>query len=123
MLYTERKAWDEYFFDIARLVSTRATCRRRKVGCVIVHNKRIISTGYNGAGEGQDHCLDVGCFLSGGSCRRAIHAEDNAIRYIQNNVDKKRDDYIAYVTVRPCENCQSILDKYCIITKYAEEYK
>ena len=56
-----RPTWDEYFMDIAHLVKTRSTCCRRHVGAVVVKDKRILSTGYNGAPIGCHHCLDKGC--------------------------------------------------------------
>lgn len=71
---------DTYFLDIiARGVSTRATCPRASVGAVLVIDKNILSTGYNGAAEGEPHCTDVGCLVEDGHCQRAIHAEINAI--------------------------------------------
>jgi len=75
----ERQNWDDYFLDIAKQVSTRATCPRASVGAVIVRDRRIISTGYNGAPAGEAHCLDIGCLMVEGHCQRAIHAETNAV--------------------------------------------
>jgi len=65
--------------QIALDVSTRATCRRRQVGAVIERERRILTTGYNGAPMGLAHCLDVGCHLVNGHCIRCLHAEQNAI--------------------------------------------
>ncbi|MDL1972667.1 MAG: cytidine deaminase, partial [Deltaproteobacteria bacterium] len=56
-----RPSWDEYFMSIARLVAERSTCLRRKVGAILVKEKRILTTGYNGAPSGLAHCLDIGC--------------------------------------------------------------
>jgi len=56
-----RPTWDEYFMEITELVSRRSTCLRRKVGAVIVRDKRILTTGYNGAPSGLSHCLEIGC--------------------------------------------------------------
>ena len=56
-----RPSWDEYFMDIVRDVATRSTCRRRKVGAILVKDKRIIATGYNGGPTGLAHCLEIGC--------------------------------------------------------------
>ena len=56
-----RPSWDEYFLQIATLVSSRSTCLRRKVGAVIVKDKRILTTGYNGVPRGLAHCVEVGC--------------------------------------------------------------
>jgi len=75
----ERQGWDDYFISIAKQVASRATCPRASVGAVIVRDKRIIATGYNGAPAGEPHCLDVGCLMVDGHCQRAVHAETNAI--------------------------------------------
>ncbi|MBN1164488.1 MAG: cytidine deaminase, partial [Candidatus Krumholzibacteriota bacterium] len=56
-----RPSWDEYFIKITRLIAERSTCLRRQVGAIIVKDKRIISTGYNGAPKGLEHCLNIGC--------------------------------------------------------------
>lgn len=75
-----RPSWDDYFFDLARFVSKRATCPRASIGVVLVDNKhRIISTGYNGAASQEAHCTDVGCEMFAGHCVRARHAERNAV--------------------------------------------
>jgi len=82
-----RPSWDRYFMDIAVLVSSRTTCLRRQVGAVIVKDKRLLSTGYNGAPVGLKHCAELGCLrqklgVKSGEKHelcRAIHAEQNAI--------------------------------------------
>ncbi len=82
-----RPSWETYFMDIAMLVAKRATCIRRSVGAVIVKEKRILSTGYNGVPTGLEHCIDLGCLReklnvpSGEKHElcRGIHAEQNAI--------------------------------------------
>jgi dCMP deaminase len=82
-----RPSWDNYFMEITRLVSNRSTCLRRKVGCLIVRDKHILTTGYNGAPSGLTHCLDIGCLrekrqIPSGERHelcRGIHAEQNAI--------------------------------------------
>lgn len=82
-----RPTWDEYFMKITHLVAERSTCLRRKVGAIIVRDKRIVSTGYNGAPKGLEHCLDVGCLrdemgVPAGERHelcRGTHAEQNAI--------------------------------------------
>lgn len=82
-----RPTWEIYFMDIAELVAKRSTCRRRAVGAVIVKDKRMLSTGYNGAPSGLDHCLDIGCLreklqVPSGERHelcRGLHAEQNAI--------------------------------------------
>jgi len=84
---TERPSIDEYFLEIASVVSKRSTCLRNKVGAVIVRNKRILSTGYNCAPSNMEHCLEIGCIrqqnnIASGTRHekcRAVHAEQNAI--------------------------------------------
>ncbi len=84
---TERPTWDEYFMKIATLVAERSTCRRHHVGAVIVRDKRILTTGYNGAAAGLKDCLELGCLREKNNIPsgerheicRAIHAEQNAI--------------------------------------------
>lgn len=83
----ERLSWDDYFMEITRLVSKRSTCLRRHVGAVIVRNKRILTTGYNGAPRGLPHCSETGCLreqmgIPSGQKQelcRGLHAEQNAI--------------------------------------------
>jgi dCMP deaminase len=83
----ERPSWDEYFMAIANMVRTRSTCLRRKVGAIVVKNKRILTTGYNGAPKGMKHCSEVGCIRAEADVPagerhelcRGIHAEQNAI--------------------------------------------
>ncbi|OGL40101.1 MAG: cytidine deaminase [Candidatus Schekmanbacteria bacterium RIFCSPHIGHO2_02_FULL_38_11] len=82
-----RPSWNEYFMEIALLVRKRSTCIRRQIGCVIVSDKKIMATGYNGAPSGLRHCLDMGCLrekmgIPSGQRHelcRALHAEQNAI--------------------------------------------
>lgn len=103
-----RKSWDQYYLDLSDEVATRATCNRLQVGCVIVKDNRIVSTGYNGSIHGHPHCSDVGCLLKEGRCIRTIHAEENAILHA------RRDDLkgsIAYVTHEPCEHCTKRLNQ------------
>ena len=83
----QRLSWQDYFLNIARVVSTRSTCIHRQFGCILVKDKRIIATGYNGSLPGEAHCYEVGCarvpYQSGkgyDKCR-AIHAEQNALLY------------------------------------------
>jgi dCMP deaminase len=82
-----RPSWDEYFMEITRLVVSRSTCLRRQVGAVVVKDKKILATGYNGAPSGLPHCLEVGCLreemgIPSGERHelcRGLHAEQNAI--------------------------------------------
>jgi dCMP deaminase len=82
-----RPTWDEYFMEITRLVVSRSTCLRRQVGAIIVKDKKILATGYNGAPSGLPHCLEVGCLrdelgIPSGERHelcRGLHAEQNAV--------------------------------------------
>jgi dCMP deaminase len=84
---TSRPAWKEYFMAIARLVAKRSTCQRRQVGAILVKDKRILATGYNGAPSGLAHCEDVACIRAKNSIPsgqrhelcRGLHAEQNTI--------------------------------------------
>jgi dCMP deaminase len=84
---SDRPSWETYFMDITMLVAKRSTCQRRAVGAVIVKDKRLLATGYNGAPSHLKHCLDIGCLReelkvpSGEKHElcRGIHAEQNAI--------------------------------------------
>jgi dCMP deaminase len=79
----KRPSWDVYFIEMAKLVSSRATCPRRRIGAVLVRDHRILATGYNGSVRGAPHCDDVGCLLiqndNRQSCVRTVHAEMNAL--------------------------------------------
>ena len=111
-----RPTLDEYFMEIAKVVATRSTCLRQKVGAVIVKDKRILATGYNGAPSGLPHCLDIGCLreqlkVPSGERQelcRGVHAEQNAI--IQAAVHGVS---IAggtlYTTHQPCIACAKMI--------------
>jgi len=103
-----RPGWDTYFLEIARTVATRATCPRASVGAVLVRDKRILTTGYNGAPPGVSHCSDVGCTMVDGHCQRATHAEANAIvQGALHGVGLK--GATAYCTHQPCSGCTKLL--------------
>ncbi|MEK6606773.1 MAG: cytidine/deoxycytidylate deaminase family protein [Myxococcota bacterium] len=101
---TERVSWDQYFMNIAHAVSTRATCDRKHVGCVIVRDKTILSTGYNGSIRGMPHCSEVGHLMENGHCVATIHAEANAIIQAAKN-GVQVEDATLYVTASPCWIC------------------
>jgi dCMP deaminase len=104
----KRPAWDEYFLKVAMLVSERATCPRMHCGCVLVRDKRILSTGYNGSIPGDDHCTEAGCLIVDNHCVRTIHAEMNAI--LQCSVHGvSTEGSTAYITNMPCTNCSKAL--------------
>ncbi|HOX54144.1 MAG TPA: cytidine/deoxycytidylate deaminase family protein [Candidatus Omnitrophota bacterium] len=112
-----RPSWDEYFLEVAELVSKRATCLRRHVGAVLVKDKRILATGYNGAPSGIKHCLDDGDCLrvklgipSGQRHElcRGLHAEQNVlIQAALHGISTK--DSILYLTNQPCIICAKML--------------
>jgi dCMP deaminase len=115
-LRTKRPSWDEYFMGIARLAATRSTCLRRQVGAVIVKDKRVLTTGYNGAPAGLPHCLDIGCLrdklkIPSGERHelcRATHAEQNAIvQAAALGVSIK--DSVMYSTTHPCILCTKLI--------------
>ncbi len=103
-----RPSWDSYFMKIAQDVALRSTCDRAMVGSVLVREKHIISTGYNGSPAGLDHCEDVGHLMVDGHCVRTVHAEVNAI--VQAAVfGLTTRDATFYVTHFPCLNCTKTL--------------
>ncbi len=94
--------------DVARTVATRATCPRASVGCVLVRDHRILTTGYNGAPRGVPHCSDVGCIVANDHCLRAMHAEANAI--VQGALHGVGlQGAVAYSTHQPCVHCSKLL--------------
>jgi dCMP deaminase len=99
---------DEYFMRIAREISSRATCDRLHVGCVIVRDRRILSTGYNGSLSGAAHCDDVGHLMENGHCVRTVHAEANAVCQAAYNGVSLRDS-TAYVTHSSCWPCFKLM--------------
>lgn len=103
-----RPSWDSYFLKIAEDVALRSTCDRAMVGAVLVREKHIISTGYNGSPAGLQHCDDIGHLIVDGHCVRTVHAEVNAI--IQAAVfGLATRDAMCYVTHFPCLNCTKML--------------
>lgn len=103
-----RPDWDSYFIQIANAVASRSTCDRAHVGCVLVREKRILSTGFNGSPAGLDHCDEAGHLMIEGHCVRTIHAEVNAIvQAALHGVSTK--GAICYVTHFPCIHCTKTL--------------
>ena len=107
-----RPSWDEYFMRIAHEVATRSTCPRLAVGAVVVRDKRILTTGYNGAPSGMPHCDDVGCLIrvvdGRKSCQRTLHAEQNAIIQAAYHGVSVRDS-VLYCTHQPCLLCVKMI--------------
>ncbi len=110
----KRASWDQYFLGIAGEVAKRSTCLRRQVGCVMVRDRHVLATGYNGSPAGAPHCLDVGCAREGipsgerlDLCR-ASHAEANAVCQAAH-FGEALSGATAYVTIRPCAGCMRLL--------------
>ena len=104
----DRPSWDGYFMQITFQVAKRSTCPRASVGAVIVRDKRILTTGYNGAPTGLPHCTEVGCLMVNGHCVRTLHAEQNAIiQGALHGVDVSNSTI--YVTHQPCLVCAKMI--------------
>ena len=99
-----RLSWDEYFMALAYQASTRSTCDRKFVGAVIVRDKTILSTGYNGSIRGLPHCSEVGHMMEDGHCVATVHAEANAIIQAAKNGVTISGATI-YTTASPCWGC------------------
>ena len=100
----KRAPWDDYFMNIAKVVSSRSTCHRKFVGAVLVRDRMILSTGYNGSIRGMPHCTDAGHMMENNHCVATIHAEVNAILQAARN-GVNIDNSTVYVTASPCWNC------------------
>ncbi len=121
----KRASWDEYFMRIAIQVATRSTCDRKHVGAVIVKDKTILSTGYNGSIRGLPHCDDIGHIMENGHCIATVHAEANAIIQAAKN-GTAIDGADIYVTASPCWNCfkliaNSGIKRICYLEFYRDE--
>jgi dCMP deaminase len=128
-----RPDWDEYFLKMALLVSERSTCRRHHVGAVVVKDKHMLSTGYNGAPSGMQDCLELGCLrnelkIASGTRHeicRATHAEQNAI--IQAAVHRaSMEGATVYCTHAPCVLCAKMLancriKRFVTLSDYADD--
>ncbi len=105
---SSRPSWDEYFMGITLEVARRSTCNRAQVGAIIVRDKRILTTGYNGSPTGLPHCTEAGCLIVNGHCVRTLHAEQNAI--IQAALHGvSTDGATIYVTHQPCLICAKMI--------------
>jgi dCMP deaminase len=103
-----RASWDEYFMNVARVVATRATCDRKHVGAVLVRDRTILSTGYNGSIRGLGHCSEAGHMMEDGHCVRTVHAEANAIIQSAKNGVAIEGASI-YTTASPCWPCFKLI--------------
>ncbi len=129
-----RPSWDKYFLSIAKLVAERSTCLRRRVGAVIVKDKRILTTGYNGAPSGLEHCDKTGCMreklkIPSGQRHelcRALHAEMNAIlQAAQYGISLG--DSVIYCTNQPCIICAKMIinagiKRIIVLSNYPDEF-
>jgi dCMP deaminase len=116
-----RVSWKDYFMNIAREVATRSTCDRKHVGAVIVREKTILSTGYNGSIKGLPHCDEVGCEMVDGHCVRTTHAEANAIVQAAKNGIQINQSEI-FVTASPCYDCFKLIANAGINVIYYDEF-
>ena len=103
-----RVSWERYFMNLALQAATRSTCPRKHVGAVIVRDRTVLSTGYNGSLRGAPHCDEVGCLMENGHCVRTVHAEANAIIQAARN-GIRLDGAEIYVTASPCFNCFKLI--------------
>lgn len=111
-----RPTWDEYFLSIAKVVSGRSTCLRRQVGALVVKDKRILTTGYNGAPRGLAHCHETGCLREQAGAQsgtthelcRGLHAEQNAILQAALH-GVSIDGGVIYSTHQPCVLCTKMV--------------
>ncbi|MFH1798364.1 MAG: cytidine/deoxycytidylate deaminase family protein [Candidatus Omnitrophota bacterium] len=130
----KRPSWDEYFLNISKLVATRSTCLRRQVGAVVVKNKQILATGYNGAPTGITHCDEEGCLrerlaIPSGQRHelcRALHAEQNAFLQAARH-GANLDGATLYSTIQPCSICAKMIinvgiEKVVIEGSYPDEF-
>ena len=117
----KRPEWNEYFGEITKQVALRSTCVRKKVGAIIVKDKNIISTGYNGSIRGLEHCETIGCLMMDGHCTRTIHAEANAIIQAAKHglmIDRAE----IYISASPCFNCFKLIANSGITKIYFMEF-
>ena len=130
----KRPSWDEYFLNIAKLVATRSTCMRRNVGAVVVKDKQVLATGYNGAPSNIVHCEEVGCLreqlgVPSGERHelcRALHAEQNAFLQAAKHGISLGGGTL-YITTQPCSICAKMIinvgiKKVIIEGEYPDEF-
>lgn len=121
----KRDSWDDYFMKIASTVAERATCDRKLVGAIIVVNKAIVSTGFNGAPRGAPHCDEVGHEMKdmGGreSCVRTVHGEANALVHAARTGAQVEGGTL-YTTASPCYDCLKLIINAGIIRVVCKEF-
>jgi dCMP deaminase len=116
-----RVDWHTYFMNIAEQVATRSTCDRKHIGAVIVRDKTILSTGYNGSIRGAPHCDDAGHDMDNGHCVRTVHAESNAVAQAAKH-GIAIDGAEIYVTASPCLTCFKLVANSGIKVIYYKEF-
>ena len=116
-----RADWHQYFMGIAHQAATRATCPRKHVGAVIVRDRTVLSTGYNGSIRGLPHCEDVGCVVEDGHCITTVHAEANAILQAAMNGVRIEGGEI-YTTASPCWPCFKLIANAGLTAIYFGEF-
>jgi dCMP deaminase len=118
-----RVSWDRYFMNLAVQAATRSTCPRKSVGAVVVRDKAILATGYNGSIRGLRHCSEVGCLMENDHCVRTVHAEANALlQAARHGVRIEQADI--YVTASPCWDCFKLIANAGIVrVLYGEFYR
>lgn len=121
----KRTSWDEYFMGIATQVATRATCDRKHVGALIVLNRTVVATGYNGSPRGLPHCDDVGHEMKdmGGrmSCVRTVHGEANALAQAARTGARVEGGTL-YTTASPCYDCLKLIINAGIVKVVCKEF-
>jgi dCMP deaminase len=121
MMSDKRVSWNEYFMNIADQVATRSTCSRKNVGAVIVRDKTILSTGYNGSLRGAPHCDEAGHDMENDHCVRTVHAEANAVAQAAKH-GVRIDESEIYVTASPCLTCFKLIANSGIRKIYFKEF-
>lgn len=118
-----RVSWDRYFMNLAIQAATRSTCDRKHVGAIVVRDKTVLSTGYNGSMRRSPHCTDAGCLMENAHCVRTVHAEANAIVQAARH-GIRLDGATIYVTASPCFNCfKLIVNSGIVSVVYGEFYR
>jgi dCMP deaminase len=118
-----RTPWDQYFMEIARQVASRATCDRKHVGALLVRDRIILSTGYNGSIRGMPHCDEVGHLMENGHCVATVHAEANAVLQAART-GVRIEGASLYTTASPCWPCFKLVANAGIVRiVYGEFYR
>jgi dCMP deaminase len=110
-----RPSWDETFMALVDVWAARATCPRLSVGAVVVRERQVLASGYNGAPRGLDHCLDEGCLVDDANhCLRAVHAEANAILQAAR-LGISLEGSTLYTSFHPCTRCSLLIAQVGIV--------